>query len=58
MLVGRDFWSRTIDFNYLVDEGYIAPADVGLFTCVDDAEEIMAALERFHEGPAPDAAAL
>ncbi|WP_298017787.1 TIGR00730 family Rossman fold protein [uncultured Castellaniella sp.] len=58
VLVGRDFWSRTIGFDYLVDEGYIAPKDVDLFTCVDDAEEIMAALERFHDGPAPDAAAL
>ncbi|WP_345798718.1 TIGR00730 family Rossman fold protein [Castellaniella sp. MT123] len=53
VLVGRDFWRRTIDFDYLVDEGYIAPTDVDLFTCVDEAEEIMAALERFHAGRIP-----
>lgn len=48
VLVGRDFWRRAVDFDYLVSEGYIAPADANLFTCVDDAEEIVAALERFH----------
>ncbi|CAM5209686.1 AMP nucleosidase OS=Castellaniella defragrans OX=75697 GN=HNR28_002900 PE=4 SV=1 [Castellaniella defragrans] len=58
VLVGRDFWNRAIDFSYLVDEGYIAQADLGLFTCVDEAEEIMAALERFYADPAPDAAVL
>lgn len=34
VLVGRSFWSRTIDFDYLVEEGYIAPQDRALFTCV------------------------
>jgi hypothetical protein len=32
----------------LVDEGYIAPTDVDLFACVDEAEEIIATLERFY----------
>lgn len=54
VLVGRDFWRRTIDFDYLVDEGYIAEEDVNLFTLVDEAEEIMAALEHFHAGQMPD----
>lgn len=47
VLVGRAFWRRAIDFGYLIDEGYIAPEDVELFEYADDAEEIMAALERF-----------
>ncbi len=47
VLVGRAFWSRAIDFDYLIEEGYIAPEDVELFEYADDAEEIMAALERF-----------
>jgi len=51
VLVGREFWRRIVDFDYLVSEGYIAPADEELFTCVDDAEEIIAAFERFHAGP-------
>ncbi|WP_322998456.1 TIGR00730 family Rossman fold protein [Castellaniella sp.] len=54
VLVGRDFWRRAIDFDYLVDEGYIAEEDVNLFTLVDEAEEIMAALEHFHAGQMPD----
>lgn len=58
VLVGREFWNRTIDFSYLVDEGYIALADLDLFTCVDEAEEIMAALERFYAKPGPDTAVL
>lgn len=48
VLVGRAFWRRAIDFDYLIDEGYIAPGDVNLFEYADDAEEILAALERFH----------
>jgi uncharacterized protein (TIGR00730 family) len=56
VLVGREFWNRIIDFSYLVDEGYIARADLDLFTCVDEAEEIMAALERFYAKQAPDTA--
>ena len=58
VLVGRAFWRRVIDFDYLIDEGYIAPGDVDLFQYADDAEEILAALERFHadardlDGPA------
>lgn len=48
VLVGRKFWQRVIDFDYLIDEGYIAAADIDLFTYADEAEEIMAALERFY----------
>ncbi|MCZ4330195.1 TIGR00730 family Rossman fold protein [Castellaniella denitrificans] len=47
VLVGRAFWRRAIDFDYLIEEGYIAPGDVELFEYADDAEEIMTALERF-----------
>lgn len=50
VLVGRAFWRRLIDFDYLVEEGFIAPTDVDLFTCVDEAEEIVAALEGFYAG--------
>ena len=53
VLVGREFWSRAVNFDYLVDEGYIEPKDSALFTCVDDAEEVVAALERFYGGKYP-----
>lgn len=48
VLVGREFWQRVIDFDYLIDEGYICAADTDLFTYADAAEEIMAALEHFY----------
>ncbi len=54
VLVGRAFWRRVVDFDYLVDEGYVTSADVDLFTCVDEAEEIVAALERFYAGRVPE----
>lgn len=48
VLVGRAFWSRAVNFDYLIDEGYIDAEDTDLFEHADDAEEIIAALERFH----------
>lgn len=53
VLVGREFWRRTVDFDYLVDEGFISAQDVGLFTRVDAAEEIVAVLEAFYGGKPP-----
>ncbi|MDE2612343.1 MAG: TIGR00730 family Rossman fold protein [Burkholderiales bacterium] len=55
VLVGREFWRRVVDFDLLLDEGYVSPGDLDLFTCVDEPEEIIAALERFYGGVAPDA---
>jgi uncharacterized protein (TIGR00730 family) len=56
VLVGRAFWRRAINFYYLVSEGYITSADAALFTCVDEAEEIVSTLERFYAGCTPNAA--
>jgi uncharacterized protein (TIGR00730 family) len=57
VLVGRDFWRQAINFNFLIEEGFICAADVALFTVVDQAEEIVEALQTFYEGtpPAPEA---
>lgn len=55
VLVGRAFWRRLIDFDYLVEEGYISPTDVDLFTYADEPEEIVAALERFYDHRIPTA---
>jgi len=52
VLVGRAFWHRVVDFDLLLDEGYVAAGDLDLFDCVDEAEEIVAALERFYHGKA------
>ena len=56
VLVGRTFWHRAVDFDLLLDEGYVSPSDLDLFTCVDKAEEIMGALERFYVDRATDGA--
>jgi uncharacterized protein (TIGR00730 family) len=48
VLVGRAFWRRVVDFDLLLDEGYVSSSDLDLFTCVDEAEEIVSALERFY----------
>lgn len=53
VLVGSEFWSRAIDFAYLVGEGFISSQDLRLFTCVDTAEDIVAILEDFYEGNPP-----
>ncbi len=56
VLVGRAFWRRAVDFDLLLDEGYVSPSDLYLFTCVDKAEEIIGALERFYVDRGTDGA--
>ncbi|MGB3432691.1 TIGR00730 family Rossman fold protein [Achromobacter sp.] len=56
VLVGRAFWRRAVDFDLLLDEGYVSPSDLDLFTCVDEAEEIIGALEHFYVDKATDGA--
>jgi molybdopterin/thiamine biosynthesis adenylyltransferase/predicted Rossmann-fold nucleotide-binding protein len=46
LLFGREFWSRLINFDHLVETGMISPADVDLFRFVETAEEAWAVLAR------------
>ena len=39
VLVGREFWVKLINFEWLVETGMIAAADLQLFHLVDSAEE-------------------
>jgi uncharacterized protein (TIGR00730 family) len=39
LLFGREFWKRIIDFDALLEEGNIAPADLEIFAYVETAEE-------------------
>jgi len=41
ILVGREFWSRAIDFPFLVEEGVIDPEDEDLFCFAETADEIL-----------------
>ena len=39
LLFGREFWSRLINWELLIDTGMISPGDVNLFRYVETAEE-------------------
>jgi hypothetical protein len=45
VLVGREFWHKLVDWNWLVDTGMISPEDLNLFTIVDTAEDAWAVLQ-------------
>ncbi|MGE0467732.1 MAG: TIGR00730 family Rossman fold protein [Steroidobacteraceae bacterium] len=53
VLVGTEFWSRAVNFDYLVEEGFIDAKDLRLFTCVDTAEEVVSVLHAFYGGKPP-----
>ena len=44
LLFGREFWTRLIDFDLLIDTAMISPEDVRLFHFVETAEEAWALL--------------
>lgn len=46
VLLGKDYWTRLINFDLLVDEGYISPKDLDLFHIVDSADEALAILSQ------------
>ena len=45
LLFGRDFWTRLINFDLLIETGMISPEDIQLFRFVETAEEGWAALK-------------
>ena len=53
VLVGKAFWDRLIDFDYLVEQGFIDACDVDLFTRVDSAEQIVEVIQAFYDGRPP-----
>lgn len=40
VLVGEEFWRGMVDFEFMADEGVIAPRDLDLFSYAETAEEI------------------
>jgi uncharacterized protein (TIGR00730 family) len=52
LLFGRDFWTRLINFDLLVETGLISPMDLKLFRFVETAEEAWSVLED-HYGFSP-----
>ena len=54
LFFGRTFWEKVINFQALVDEGVIAPADLDLFTFCETAEEAWDCVCRHYGGMAED----
>lgn len=48
VLVGGHFWRRTVNFEFLVEEGMINAADAELITIVETAQEAVAILHDFY----------
>ncbi|MDN3920808.1 TIGR00730 family Rossman fold protein [Roseateles violae] len=49
LLFGRDFWTRLINFDLLIETGMISPGDEKLFHFVESAEEAWGLLETTYE---------
>jgi hypothetical protein len=55
LLFGREFWTKVVDFQALVDEGVIAPNDLDIFHWCEDANEAWDYVTRYYEKhPAPE----
>ena len=48
VLFGKAFWSRFLNFDVLVEEGTIAPEDLGLFHLTDDPQDAWATSQQFY----------
>jgi uncharacterized protein (TIGR00730 family) len=51
VLLGAEFWNRIVDWDFLVEEGTIAPGDLNLFHVCDTAEEAWEFICHFHKTP-------
>jgi uncharacterized protein (TIGR00730 family) len=54
LLFGREFWTRLIDFDWLIETGMISPGDVNLFRFVETAEEAWEHLSAHYGFDLPD----
>jgi uncharacterized protein (TIGR00730 family) len=50
-LMGKDYWTRLINFDVLIEEGTISAQDMALFTITDDPQEAWDAIKKFYELP-------
>ncbi|MCW5666054.1 MAG: LOG family protein [Piscinibacter sp.] len=54
LLFGREFWTKLINFDWLIETGMIGPGDVNLFRFVETAEEAWGVLAAEYGFDAPD----
>ena len=47
-MMGTDYWKRLINFDVLVEEGAISPADLDLFQYTDSPEEAWTMIRNFY----------
>ena len=50
VMVGKEYWSRVIDFDVMVEAGTISPGDVDLITWTDTAEQAWELISEFWDG--------
>jgi uncharacterized protein (TIGR00730 family) len=48
ILFGKEFWTRAIDFDFLVTEGVIEPEDTRLFQFIEKAPEAWRIIRKFY----------
>jgi uncharacterized protein (TIGR00730 family) len=53
ILLGKEYWRRVIDFDYLHQEGFIHTDDLALFHLVDTAEQAVEIMVDFYHGQPP-----
>ena len=49
VLVGKSYWKKAIDFDFLKDEGVIAPEDLKIFHFADNAIDAWQHILKWHE---------
>ncbi len=49
ILLGKEYWNRVIDFEFLKEEDVIEPNDLDMVTYVDNADEAWEAIIRWHK---------
>ncbi len=54
LLFGREYWTKLVDFEFLVGTGMISPGDMKLFHFVESAEEAWSVIEQHYGLDAPD----
>jgi len=48
VLIGEEFWSKLIDFNFLKEQGMIDQTDLELFRIVENADEAWSHIVHWH----------
>jgi hypothetical protein len=49
ILFGKDYWSRLINLDVMVEEGAVSPEDLDLFKFTDDPQEAWDTIQAFYK---------